>query len=557
VIDDEHVGGCFGRDQERPARAVYGRSMSLPEDATRAVARSTRGMVASPHALATAAGVAVLRRGGNAVDAAIATNAVLTVVYPASCGLGGDALWLVFEPATGEVIAYNGSGGASAALDAETLRARGLSEMPIRGPLAVTVPGAVRSWDDVGAAHGRLGLDELLAPAQTYAREGFVVTDVLAEYFALNAELLRADPDANALFMQRGAPRAGDVLRNEPLAATLGLVRERGVEAFYSGPVGEAIVATLQALGNPMTLADLAAQRTERTAPLALDWHGARVYAHPPNSHASVALLALGALAGDGAAGQVEWNHLAVEALKQSFDLRDAHFADPRSMARPASAWLAPEELARMRTRIDPDRASARTPKVDRGGTIAVVAVDSDGRAVSLIESLYMNFGSGIVARGTGVFLHNRGTYANLIPGHPNELGGGKRPLHTLSPGMLLRDGVPELVYGTMGGDGQPQTHVQLLHNVYERGLSVQAAVDAPRFVYGRDSDSAFADSVRVESRLDPEVIAGLLKRGHAVQVLGAFENALGHCHAIALDRGRGSLAGASDPRADSLALGL
>jgi gamma-glutamyltranspeptidase/glutathione hydrolase len=487
----------------------------------------------------------VLRRGGNAVDAAIATNAVLTVVYPASCGIGGDALWLVFEPTTGEVIAYNGSGGASAALDADTLRARGLREMPIRGPLAVTVPGAVRSWEEVGTAHGRLSLDELLVPAQAYARHGFVVTDVLAEYFALNEELLRADREASALFMQRGVPRAGDVLHNEPLAATLGLIRERGAEAFYSGPVGEAIVATLQALGNPMTLDDLAAQRTERVAPLALDWHGARVYAHPPNSHAAVALLALGALAGDGAASEPLWNHLAVEALKQSFDVRDAHFADPTSMTKSAGDWLAPEELARMRARIDPERASVRTPSVDRGGTIAVVAVDSDGRAVSLIESLYMNFGSGIVARGTGVFLHNRGTYANLIPGHPNELAGGKR------------DGLPELVYGTMGGDGQPQTHVQLLHNVYERGLSVQAAIDAPRFVYGRDSDSAFADSVRIESRMDPETVAGLIERGHAVQVLGAFENALGHCHAIAFDRGRGSLAGASDPRADSLALGL
>jgi gamma-glutamyltranspeptidase/glutathione hydrolase len=221
------------------------------------------------------------------------------------------------------------------------------------------------------------------------------------------------------------------------------------------------------------------------------------------------------------------------------------------------SIWLRPEALAAMRAAIDPRHARQRTAATDRGGTIAVVAVDSDGRAVSLIESLYMGFGAGIVARGTGIFLHNRGAYFTLEPGHPNELAGGKRPLHTLSPGMLLRDGRPEFVYGAMGGDGQPQTHAQLLHNVYERAMPVQEAIDAPRFVYGRDADSAYADTVKVESRVSPEIVAGLRERGHMVEVLGPFAHALGHCHAIALDRQRGSLAGGSDPRADSLALGM
>jgi len=514
-------------------------------------------MVASPHAQATAAGVEILRRGGNAVDAAIATNAVLSVVYPASCGVGGDALWLVYEPKTREVIAYNGSGGAASALDAAELRARGLRELPVRGALTVTVPGAVRSWEDVAALHGRFGFDELLAPAEAYARNGFVVTDVVAAYFALNEDILRQDADATALFLRGGVPQAGDVLRNEPLAGVLHGLRERGVEAFYDGPVARSIAGTLQALGNPMTSEDLAAHRTERMRPLTLDWHGARLYAHPPNSQAAVALLVLGMLANDGAASDLEWSHLAIEAIKEAFELRDARFADPRFMSESGQAWLEPAALAAMRARLDPQRARSRAARADRGGTIAVVAVDDEGRAVSLIESLYMNFGSGIVARGTGIFLQNRGTYATLEPGHPNELSAGKRPLHTLSPGMLLRDGVPELVYGTMGGDGQPQTHVQLVHNVYERGMSVQAAIDAPRFVYGRDSESAFADSVRIESRLGTDLIAGLVARGHAVQVLGAYDNMLGHCHAIALDRERGSLAGGSDPRADSLALGL
>jgi gamma-glutamyltranspeptidase/glutathione hydrolase len=210
-----------------------------------------------------------------------------------------------------------------------------------------------------------------------------------------------------------------------------------------------------------------------------------------------------------------------------------------------------------MRASIDPLRARQRHSLADRGGTIAIVAVDEEGRAVSLIESLYQNFGSGIIATGTGIFLQNRGSYFRLEPGHPNELGGKKRPLHTLSPGMLLRDGQPEFVYATMGGDGQPQTHVQVIHNLYERGMSVQRAIDAPRFVYGRDSEAAFADAVTVESRTPPQLVAGLRERGHVVQTTEAYSNMLGHCHAIFVDRKRGSLAGGSDPRADSLALGL
>jgi gamma-glutamyltranspeptidase/glutathione hydrolase len=514
-------------------------------------------MLASPHPLATAAGVDVLRRGGNAVDAAVAANAVLAVVYPASCGIGGDALWLVHEPRNGTTLAYNGSGRASAALDANALRERGLREMPLRGALTVTTPGCVRSWEDVAAAHGTRALDELLEPAEGYARDGFVVTDVVAAYFALNEALLQADPDARALFLARGLPRAGERLHNLALAGTLRAIRRGGAAAFYGGAIGEAICATLQHHGNPMTLDDLQAQNTERMQPSRIGWHGREIFAHPPNSQAAVALMVLGALRDDGAAGELDWTHLAIEAIKEAFDQRDARFAEPAAMRAPIDDLLTPQALAALRARIDPRRARPRLPAADRGGTIALVAVDGEGRAVSLIESLYMNFGSGLVARGTGVFLHNRGAYFSLEAGHPNELGGRKRPLHTLSPGMILRDGSPEFVYGTMGGDGQPQTQVQLIHGVYERGMSVQQAIDAPRFVYGRDSESAYADSVRVESRFDGQLLAGLRERGHRVDVLGPYENVLGHAHAIVVDRERGTLAGGADPRADSLALGL
>ena len=499
----------------------------------------------------------MLRRGGSAVDAAVATNAVLTVVYPGSCGIGGDALAMVYEPRTGETTCYNGSGAASAGLHAAALRERGLREMPVRGAMTVTAPGAVRAWETLLAAHGRMGLDEVLAPAELFARDGFVVTDVLAAAFALNEVLLTANGEAASLFFARGTPRPGDVVANPPLARTLGYIRAHGATAFYEGRIAEAIVGAVRAGGNPMHAGDLAAVRAQRVSPVVVWWHGAQVLAHPPNSQGALAPMVLGMLEGDAARDSLEWHHLALEAIKLAFDVRDERFGDSASGFEQIEDLLLPQTLASMRARIDPLRARSRAAALDRGGTIAVVAVDEEGRAISLIESLFMGFGSGLMADGTGIFLHNRGAYFTLEPGHPNELSGGKRPLHTLSPGMLLRDGKPELVYGTMGGDGQVQTHVQLLHNVYERGLDVQRAIDAPRFVYGRDSESAFADVVRVESRMPADLVAGLRERGHAVSVIGAYENALGHASAIAFDHARGTLAGGSDPRADSAAFGL
>jgi gamma-glutamyltranspeptidase/glutathione hydrolase len=524
---------------------------------SRAAARSTRGIVATPHAAASSIGLEVLRRGGTAVDAAIAANAVLAVVYPASCGLGGDALAMVYEPDDGTVRCYNGSGRASAALHGAALRERGMRAMPLRGALTVTVPGAVRAWYDLLVAHGRMNLGELLAPAERFAREGFVVTDVVASYIALNEELLRSDAAAGALLLARGVPRAGDAVCNVALADTLRAVREGGPAAFYEGAAAAAIVRAVNAGGNPMTLDDVAAARTEVVAPARVRWNGREVLAHPPNSQGAIAAMALGALEDDGGAPLGQWCHLAIEALKYGFDVRDAQFADPAAMRVQIDALLAPGALRAMRAAIDPERARERDAAPDSGGTIAVVAVDEDGRAVSLIESLFMGFGSGLVAEGSGVFLHNRGAYFSLVAGHPNELAGGKRPLHTLSPGMILRDGRPELVYGTMGGDGQVQTHVQLAHNVYDLGMDVQVAIDQPRFVYGCDSETAFADLVRVESRMPAAVVEALRGCGHAIEVLPPYDRALGHASAISVDRERGTLEGGSDPRADSAALGL
>ncbi|HYW53288.1 MAG TPA: gamma-glutamyltransferase family protein [Candidatus Elarobacter sp.] len=533
---------------------------------TRAVARSTRAMVASPHALATAAGADALRRGGNAVDAAIAANGVLAVVYPASCGVGGDAFWIVHDPSrvvrdasASRTVAYNGSGRTPRTASLDRLPG---GVLPQRGALSVTVPGAVRSWEDVAREHGTRGLDELLAPAELLARNGVVFTDVVAKYVALNEALLRADPEATAIFMPDGLPRPGDILCNRDLGDTLGAIRRGGADAFYTGAIAERIVRTLNRCGNPMTMDDLALHRTEATTPLRIPWNGGELLAHPPNSQAALLLLGAGMLADDRGADEPLWHHLAVEAMKRATAIRDATFCDPAFHATGIEQELFPERLRALRASIDPDRASPHEALADRGGTIAICAVDEDGMAVTLIESLYMNFGSGVVAEGTGIVLQNRGAYFSTQPDHPNAYEGAKRPVHTLSPPMFLRDDAPEIVFGTMGGDGQPQILLQVLHHIAERGLDVQRALDHPRWVYGRHTlterpDLATGETVIVESRMPEEIVAGLRQRGHAVEPLGPFENAMGHAHAIVVDRERGTLAGGSDPRADSLALGL
>jgi gamma-glutamyltranspeptidase/glutathione hydrolase len=534
---------------------------------TRAVARSTRAMVATPHALATAAAVEVLRSGGNAVDAAIAANGVLTVVYPASCGIGGDAFWIVHDPSrvvrdsfAARTVAYNGSGRTPRAASLDRLPG---GVLPQRGPLSVTVPGAVRSWEDVGRIHGTRGLDELLAPAEHYARNGAVFTDVVANYVQLNETMLRADAEATKIFMPDGGlPRPGDLLCNRELGETIATIRREGADGFYTGAVAERIVRTLNRGGNVMTLDDLASHETQTTAPLRIAWNGGQLLAHPPNSQGSLLLLAAGALESDRDAGEPLWHHLAVEAMKRAIAIRDATFRDPAFGPVGIEDELTPERLAALRASIDPERASPRESMPDRGGTVFLCVVDEDGMAVSLIESLYMNFGSGIVAEGTGVVLQNRGAYFSTDPNHPNAYEGGKRPVHTLSPPMFLRDGMPEIVFGTMGGDGQPQIQLQFLHHLVDRGLDVQRALDHPRWIYGRHTlterpDLATGEMVIVESRMPDEIVAGLQRRGHKVEALGPFENAMGHAHAIVIDRERGTLAGGSDPRADSLALGL
>jgi gamma-glutamyltranspeptidase len=544
-------------------------------------ARGASGAVVGPHHLASAAGLEILHAGGSAVDAAIAANAVLAVVFGEACGLGGDAFWLIWDEAAGTQVALNGSGRASAGADAAALRARGLATIPFRGPLSITVPGAVRSWGDAHARFGRRPWADLLAPAIELADRGFPADDhfvraVEGSATAFAAELGDAATGWAATYRPHGRPwRAGQRVHLPALAATLQRLADAGADDFYDGALAERQAAGLAAAGSQIAAADLASHSSTWTRPLALDYRGATATTHPPNSSGVVALLILNVLraleppgpavfvpgAGGATAGaDRRWVHLGIEAAKQALADRDAHLSDPAFVDVPVGRLLDPafgEEIARG---IDPSRASVPAPsRAPRGGgTIWLGAVDAAGNAVSLVESNYAGFGSGIVDPATGIAYQNRGSYFSLDPDHPNVLAPAKRTLHTLLPGMLFRDGRPWVVHGSMGGDAQPAIFAQVVSALVDGGVDVATAVAAPRWSPVPPAHFAPPDLVQIEPRFRPGILEGLAAAGHRLDVRAPFDGALGHAHAIELVAGGpaagGTLAAATDPRSPGLA---
>ena len=539
--------------------------------------RGTHGAVVAPHHLATAAGLSVLRAGGSAVDAAIATNAALGVVMPNGCGIGGDAFWLIWDEVSGRQSALNGSGRAPAAADPAGLRAHGLSRLPIGGPLSITVPGAVRSWSDAHARHGRLDLARILGPAIDLARAGFPAWDGFIAAVESSAPRVRAEvgPDAGffRVYRPHGRPwRPGERVRLPALATTLETLARDGFDAFYDGEVGERQAHGLAAAGSPIALDDLRGHASTWGDPIATDYRGVRVTSHPPNSSGLVALQILAILArfeapdGDmfGPDGVTDpaWVHLGIEASKLAMADRDAYLTDPAFRDVPVERLLGADHLAKLAARIDPGRA-ARPPAATNpagGGTVYLATVDADGNAVSLIESNYLGFGSGVVDPGTGIHYQNRGSYFSLDQNHPNVLEPGKRTLHTLLPGMLFRPGErrPWIVAGSMGGDAQPQIHAQFVSAVVDGGMDVRTAVAAPRWYVEPDGHFSPPEAVRLESRMTPAVAAALEVLGHPVTLEDAFDSGLGHEHAIELVDGGpaapdGSVAAATDPRSAGL----
>jgi gamma-glutamyltranspeptidase/glutathione hydrolase len=538
------------------------------------VARGSRGAVVAPHHLATSAGLAVLAAGGHAVDAAIAANAVLGVVMPNGCGIGGDAFWLTWDEAAGEQLAINGSGRAPAAADAAALRARGLDRIPLRGPLGITVPGAVRSWADAHRRWGRLSRDAVLSAAIEHAEAGFPAWDGLIGAVEATDASLGSEAWAQG-FRRVWRPegrrwRPGERVRLPALAATLRELAREGFDAFYDGGLGERIANGLAAAGGSHTVADLREHRSTFEAPIDTTYRGVRVTTHPPNSSGVHALEILNVLerfeppAGAGYDGRgwsdAAWPHLWLEAAKLAYADRDRFLADPAHRDVPVGMLLDKGRAAELAARIDPARADPAPPPARTlvGGTVWLGVVDADGSAVSLIASNAAGFGSGVLDPATGVHFQNRGASFSLDPDHPNVLAPHRRTAHTLLPGMLFRAGErrPWVVAGSMGGDIQPQIHVQLVSALVDGGADIATAVAAPRITV--EPDGWLAPPVRVvaDGRLADGVAAGLRRRGHRLREVG-FDGALGHEHAIELVDGGpaagGSLAATTDPRSAGL----
>lgn len=517
------------------------------------------GMVATPHPLASGAGLAALQDGGTAMDAAIAANAVLTVVYPDQTSIGGDCFFIIFDARTKRLYGYNGSGRAPIAADPDRLRGLDAGRMPKRGIHAVTVPGTIDAWDAGHRRFGRLSFERLLQPASDYAEQGFAVSHRLASGIATSREMLAADPETAATYLVNGAaPKEGDRLRLPKLARALAAVATHGRDTFYSGPLGEEIAATSARFGGALSMYDLVGHSGEWVEPLTSDYRGLTVAELPPNSQGLTALLALNMVKNVDLGerwGAADHLHPLIEAKKLAFAVRDQNLTDPRFAAIDTRAYVSDDFAAELWRRYDPSTARPGTSSL-AGDTVAICAVDRDGNAASLIQSIYQGFGSGVMAGETGVVLQNRGSYFSLEPEHPNRFEPGKRPLHTLMPAMLLRGG--ELVgpLGTQGGDAQAQVHLQLITDLVDFGMADNpaAAVDAPRWIAGGIVADPMA--VLLETRFPAAIAGELAQRGHRPTWTSAWDAAFGHAQVILRDPTRGVLAGAADPRADGSALG-
>ena len=533
-------------------------------------ARAPRGMVATPHLLATQSGLAALRAGGNALDAAIAAAATVAVVYPHMNGLGGDNVWLIYDARSQRLRALGAIGRAARAATIDWYAARGITgALPSRGgPAALTVPAVVDGWwqahrysrDTMGSP---LDWTALLADAILYAREGFTASDGQ-----------RAPPPREPDLFGVRAPdviRRGlwplyhpDALRRAPLvqrdlARTLETVRAGGAEAFYRGDVARRLVAAAAAEGSPLAVEDLAEHRSEWVEPLRIPYAEGHAASFPPPTQGLSALAVLGMTERFDMATLLEadYIHVLVEATKLAFEDRDRHLTDPAHMRVAAADLLAPERLEARGRLISREHARPPQRSAAAGGdTIALVTADRDGNAVSLIQSLYFTFGSGLMAGDTGVVLQNRGAFFSLDPGHVNALAPGKRTMHTLIPSMYLEGGRPRFVYGTMGGEGQPQTQAAILTRRLFRRLGPQAAVEAPRWLYGR-TWGAESRALSIEGRYPAEVARSLERRGHEVVVGEEWDDLFGHAHCIWIDPDEGGFLGGSDPRADGGALGF
>jgi gamma-glutamyltranspeptidase / glutathione hydrolase len=525
----------------------------------RSMTITDRGIAATSQTLASQAGAQVLARGGSAMDAAIAANAVLGVVEPESCGMGGDLFAIYWDARTGRLTAINSSGWAPTGLTIDFLKGLGEKGMPQEGIQSVTVPGCVEGWSKLHKKFGKLPWSELFQPAIYYAEHGFPVTEMIGEAWKVEEAKLARDRNAAQVYLRDGkAPATGDVFKNPQMAAALKLVAGQGAPAFYRGAIAQAILKTTQRLGGKMTAADLSEFEAEWVTPLSTEYHGWKVYELPPNGQGIAALqmlniLSLFPLSSYQPRG-VEELHAQIEAQKLAYADLHRFVADMRFAKVPVQGMLS-MDYARERARlIDPNKArcddTPGSPVSMPGDTIYLSVVDREGNIVSLIQSVYQHFGSAVVVDDYGFALQNRGGLFEVDPKHPNALLPRKRPFHTIIPAFMEKGDV-HMGFGIMGGLNQAQAHAQFVSNIVDHGMNIQSALEAPRFtrkVFG-------GCEVLLESRIPQTVRDALTAKGHQVKMQGDFSSEMGGGQAVIHNTSTGVNWGASSPRKDGAAI--
>ncbi|MCH9694438.1 MAG: gamma-glutamyltransferase [Gammaproteobacteria bacterium] len=535
--------------------------------ASRSEVIAPHGMAATSQPLATQIALDILKAGGSAVDAAIAANAALGLMEPTGCGIGGDLFAIVWDAENEELVGLNASGRAPAAMTLEYFQENGIDTIPPFGPLPVSVPGAVDGWFELHGRYGRLPMSDILAPAISYARDGFPVSEVIARYFQSNKKRIGEYPGFRETFMPTGdVPVKGEMFRNPRLANTYAAIAEKGRDEFYKGDIAKSIDAYMAEQGGLLNYADLAAHKSEWITPVSTSYRGYDVYELPPNGQGIAALQILNVLEGfDIAAmgfGSAEYLHTLVEAKKLAFEDRAKYYADMDFVDVPVATLVSKQYADERRKLIDPANASKRLPAGDAaledGDTIYLTVADKDGNMVSLIQSNYRGMGSGMTPGELGFVLQDRAELFSLDAGHANVVAGGKRPFHTIIPAFVMKEGKPLMSFGLMGGAMQPQGHAQIIVNMVDFGMNLQEAGDAARINHTGSSQptgSTMIDGgvLHMESTFSDATRSALEAMGHT---LGESNGSFGGYQAIMWDKQQGVYYGASEVRKDGQAAG-
>ena len=532
---------------------------------TRSEVLAQHGMACTSQPLATQVALDILKSGGNAIDAAIAANAMLGLVEPISNGIGGDLFAIVWDAESEKLYGLNASGRSPRSLSLEYFKENGFEKIPSYGPLPVSVPGCVDGWFELHQKFGSLGMEQILEPAIQYASEGFPVTEVIAYYWAGNARALSRYPNVAAVYMPDGKPPAkGEVFKNPNLAETLKKIAEEGRDAFYKGDIARTIGSFMEEQGGFLTYEDMAAHESTWVEPVSTNYRGYDIWELPPNGQGIAALQILNILEGFDIAGMgfgsAEYIHHFVEAKKLAFEDRAKYYADPDFQDIPVEKLISKEYASGRRTLINPSRSSPQLEPgtIEQGNTIYMTVSDDQGNMVSLIQSNYRGMGSGMCPPGLGFILQDRGELFSLEEGHFNVFEPGKRPFHTIIPAFITKEGKPLMSFGVMGGSMQPQGHAQIVVNMIDFGMNLQEAGDAPRIRHGGSSQptgEVMTDGgiVYLESGIPYETIRTLTRMGHTVQFdVGGY----GGYQAIMWDEQNGVYYGASESRKDGQAAG-